>query len=150
MNDGEWQIVLDAEELPETCYYKFVILDKSGKAIHWEDGGNRILYAGKAHKNYRLFAEMALQYHHHHFSYKGVGTSIPVFSLRTNESFGVGDFTDLHKMIDWAVATRQQLIQLLPVNDTTSTGTWCDSYPYSGISIYALHQYIWGGAWNIL
>ncbi|ULB33894.1 MULTISPECIES: 4-alpha-glucanotransferase [Proteiniphilum] len=140
VNDGEWQIVLDAEELPETCYYKFVILDKkSGKAIHWEDGGNRILYAGKAHKNYRLFAEMALQYHHHHFSYKGVGTSIPVFSLRTNESFGVGDFTDLHKMIDWAVATRQQLIQLLPVNDTTSTGTWCDSYPYSGISIYALH-----------
>ena len=74
--------------------------------------------------------------------YKGwkcAGTAVPVFSLRTEDSFGVGDFHDLKKMADWAAATGQRIIQLLPVNDTTATGTWTDSYPYSANSIYALH-----------
>ncbi|MCE5206481.1 MAG: 4-alpha-glucanotransferase [Porphyromonadaceae bacterium] len=140
VDDGEWQIILDAEKIPPSCEYKFVIRDcASGEIIHWEDGGNRILYAEKAYGNGIVFVEMGLQYHYHHFNYKGTGTSIPVFSLKTKDSFGIGEFTDLYKMIDWVSVTGQQLIQLLPVNDTTSTGTWRDSYPYSAISIYALH-----------
>ena len=63
----------------------------------------------------------------------------PVFSLRSNEDFGVGDFYDLFKMIDWAKATGQKFIQILPINDTTMTHTWVDSYPYSSNSIFALH-----------
>ena len=31
------------------------------------------------------------------------------------------------------------MIQLLPVNDTTATYSWKDSYPYSAISAFALH-----------
>jgi 4-alpha-glucanotransferase len=140
VDDGEWQIMLDAKTLPHTTTYKFVIVDAVTRdAVHWEEGGDRVLFADKAQKNSAVFVEMALQYHHHHFSFKGTGTAIPLFSLRTNESFGVGDFADLRKMIDWASLTRQQLIQLLPVNDTTSSKTWRDSYPYSAISIYALH-----------
>jgi len=138
--NGEWLISLDAKNLPAESAYKFVIVDQdTGEAMHWEDGGNRILFAHKAQQNGTVFAEMALSYQHNHFFYKGSGTAIPLFSLRTSESFGVGDFTDLRKMIDWVSLTRQQLIQLLPVNDTTSSGTWRDSYPYSAISIYALH-----------
>ena len=140
LDEGEWQIMLDAKTVPPKSAYKFVIVDAAtGDAVHWEDGGDRILIAEKAQKNNTVFVEMALQYHHHHFSFRGTGTAIPLFSIRTNDSFGVGDFTDLCKMIDWASLTRQQLIQLLPVNDTTSTKTWRDSYPYSAISIYALH-----------
>ena len=140
VDDGEWQIMLDAKSLPRTSAYKFVVVDAAtGEAVHWEEGRDRMLIAGKAQKENTVFVEMALQYHHHHFSFKGTGTAIPLFSLRTNESFGVGDFSDLRKMIDWASLTRQQLIQLLPVNDTTSSKTWRDSYPYSAISIYALH-----------
>ena len=71
--------------------------------------------------------------------WKCAGTAVPVFSLRTEDSFGIGDFHDLKKMVDWAVATGQRVIQLLPVNDTTMTGTWVDTYPYSANSIYALH-----------
>lgn len=67
------------------------------------------------------------------------GTLVPVFSLRSNESFGVGDFGDLKKMIDWVSHTRQRILQILPINDTTITHTWTDSYPYSCISIFALH-----------
>ena len=75
---------------------------------------------------------------------KYAGTAIPVFSIRTEDSFGIGDFHDLKKMVDWASATGQHIIQLLPINDTTMTGTWHDSYPYSANSIYALHpQFIY-------
>ena len=67
------------------------------------------------------------------------GTLVPVFSLRSKGSFGVGDFGDLRLMIDWVARTGQRLLQVLPINDTTSTHTWTDSYPYSCISVFALH-----------
>eukprot|EP01136_Pigoraptor_vietnamica_P024910 Opistho-1_new@78372 len=31
------------------------------------------------------------------------------------------------------------MIQLLPINDTTATHSWTDSYPYAAISAFALH-----------
>ena len=71
--------------------------------------------------------------------FRGAGTAVPVFSLRTADDFGMGDFRDLRPLVDWAVATGQCIIQLLPVNDTTRRGEWEDSYPYSPISSFALH-----------
>lgn len=71
--------------------------------------------------------------------WKGAGTAIPVFSLRSEHDFGIGEFTDLMELVDWAAATGQCIIQTLPVNDTTLTGTWKDSYPYSANSSFALH-----------
>ena len=65
--------------------------------------------------------------------------AIPVFSLKSEKSFGVGDFGDLKRLVDWAVSTHQKVIQILPVNDTTMTHAWTDSYPYNSISIYAFH-----------
>ena len=73
------------------------------------------------------------------YPWKGAGTVIPIFSLRSEGSFGVGDFGDLKKMIDWVDKTNQRILQVLPINDTNMTGTWQDSYPYNSISIYALH-----------
>ena len=32
-----------------------------------------------------------------------------------------------------------KLIQILPINDTSATHTWLDSYPYAAISAFALH-----------
>ena len=72
-------------------------------------------------------------------AWKGAGVAIPVFSLKSEDSFGVGDFGDLKKMTDWASLTHQRIVQILPINDTTITHTWTDSYPYSSISIFALH-----------
>lgn len=140
VSNGEWQMMLDAGELPAVTAYKFVIVDKkSGLALHWEEGDNRLLTMIDPFKSNTLVAEMGLSYRHPHFTFRGKGTAIPLFSLRSEKSFGVGDFSDLRKMIDWVALTRQQMIQLLPVNDTTSTATWRDSYPYNAISIYALH-----------
>ncbi len=138
--DGVWQLLLNAKKLPKRSSYKFVIVDKTTReAVQWEDGGNRLLEPVAANDTSWVFAEMGLLFHHHRFQFKGVGTAIPLFSLRTQCSFGIGDFADLRKMVDWVAETGQQLIQLLPVNDTTTSKTWRDSYPYSAISNYALH-----------
>ena len=70
---------------------------------------------------------------------RGAGTAVPIFSLRTGDDFGIGEFRDLHPLIDWAASTGQCIIQLLPINDTTRDGGWGDSYPYSPVSSFALH-----------
>lgn len=71
--------------------------------------------------------------------WKGAGTAIPVFSLRSEEDFGIGQFTDLKLLADWAAANGQSMIQTLPVNDTIMSRTWRDSYPYRANSTFALN-----------
>ncbi|MBQ1618714.1 MAG: 4-alpha-glucanotransferase [Bacteroidales bacterium] len=71
--------------------------------------------------------------------FRGAGTSIPLFSLRSEQGFGVGEFTDIPAFADWIERTGQKIIQLLPVNDTSRKGEWGDSYPYKPISAFALH-----------
>ena len=71
--------------------------------------------------------------------WKGAGTAVPVFALRTTDDYGIGDFKDLVALVDWAAATGQSIIQLLPITDTTRKGGWKDSYPYSPVSSFALH-----------
>ena len=71
--------------------------------------------------------------------WKGAGVAVPVFSLRSEEGFGIGEFQDLKKMADWAAATGQQMIQTLPINDTTLRHNNLDSYPYNAVSVFALH-----------
>ena len=72
-------------------------------------------------------------------TWKGAGVSIPVFSLRSKDSLGTGEFSDIRLLVDWAHKTGLKLIQILPVNDTSATGSWMDSYPYGAISAFALH-----------
>ena len=71
--------------------------------------------------------------------WKGTGVAIPVFSLRSRNSFGTGEFNDLALLVDWAQEVGVKMIQLLPINDTTAEHNWKDSYPYSAISAFALH-----------
>ena len=71
--------------------------------------------------------------------YRGAGTAIPVFSLRGDDDFGVGEFVDIKGFADWAARTGQNIIQLLPINDTTRKVNWSESYPYNPVSSFALH-----------
>ena len=116
--------------------YKYGVWNvKEGKIVRYEDGENRhlpdpapgitVLHDGFVYLPNNTF--------------KGAGAAIPVFSLRSRNSFGVGEFSDLMLLADWAKATGLKLLQILPVNDTTSTHTWRDSYPYSAVSVFALH-----------
>ena len=127
-----WTIALDMKSLGDEFEYKFIV--KESGNVWWEEGYNR---------RYFLCGEQGSEHIDAHFrgqfGWKGAGVAIPVFSLRSNQSQGIGDFVDLKKMGDWAVATGQKIIQILPINDTTMTRTWKDSYPYSSISIFALN-----------
>ncbi|HVJ46614.1 MAG TPA: 4-alpha-glucanotransferase [Luteolibacter sp.] len=71
--------------------------------------------------------------------FRGAGVAVPVFSLKSKEGLGVGEFADLKSLGDWAASVGLKMIQILPINDTTSSHTWTDSYPYSAISAFALH-----------
>ena len=142
MNDisfPEWQIELNASKLKFPLEYKFVLFNKvSKKAEQWENNPNRYLADPEIKSNETLVIADRYVYFDTP-EWKGAGVAVPVFSLKSEKSFGVGDFGDLKRMIDWAVKTHQKVIQILPVNDTTITHTWTDSYPYNSISIYAFH-----------
>ena len=132
----EWVISLDVAQLPQTFEFKFVLLGLDVPV--WEQGGNRTVSLPLIRNN-EVFVYELSQVYFPVFPWKGAGTVIPIFSLRSEGSFGVGDFGDLKKMIEWADKTHQRVIQVLPINDTNITHTWQDSYPYNSISIYALH-----------
>ena len=132
----EWVVSLDADKLPQSFEFKFVMLAIDQPV--WEQGGNRSIDLVSIGANEVVVYELS-QVYLPVYPWKGAGTVIPIFSLRSEGSFGVGDFGDLKKMIDWVDKTNQRILQVLPINDTNMTGTWQDSYPYNSISIYALH-----------
>ncbi len=139
----EWVISLDVDHVPGVFEFKFLILNDDGTGLPvWEEGPNRVLDYQEVEKGQVVVYELPRP-QFTVFPWKAAGTVIPVFSLRSEGSFGVGDFGDLKMMVDWCAKTRQRVLQILPINDTTSTHTWQDSYPYNSISIYALHpQYM--------
>jgi 4-alpha-glucanotransferase len=135
---GTWAASFNMAELTFPLNYKFVIADKqTGNIEEWEDSDNRTLNCPWTNDEVAVTQEHEI--HFRSTDIKVAGTAIPVFSLRSESSFGVGDFGDLKKLVDWAVLTHQNAIQILPINDTTINNTWTDSYPYNSISIYAFH-----------
>ena len=136
---NEWVTTLSAKDLKFPIEFKFVAINiETGKVEEWETGNNRQLYINDLRKG-EIFLTNEMEVQFDSMSRKVAGTAIPVFSLRSEASFGVGDFGDLKKLVDWAEKTHQQAVQILPINDTTITNTWIDSYPYNSISIYAFH-----------
>lgn len=141
---NEWVISLDLSLFDRPMFeFKFVALDEEADVTPlWEDGSNRTLLLPEMEAGDVVVYELT-QACFQIAPWKGAGTVIPVFSLRSEDSFGVGDFGDLSMMTDWVADTHQRVLQILPINDTGITHTWTDSYPYNSISIYALHpQYI--------
>ena len=143
---GEWQT---AKALPMTylgnyrwgvalreragAEYKFVVVASEGGDVRWERGGNRILPStDKVHLTLGLRLRDDVQW-------RGAGVAVPLFSLRSEQSFGVGEFADLQLLGDWCAKSGLKMIQILPINDTSMSMTWADSYPYNTVSSFALH-----------
>ena len=135
----EWVVSLDASLLPQHFEFKFIVCNGEQEfAPIWEQAMNRSMALPEISDHEIVVYELP-QAFFPIYPWKGAGTVVPIFSLRSEGSFGVGDFGDLKLMIDWAAKTNQRIIQVLPINDTNMTHTWQDSYPYNSISIYALH-----------
>ena len=139
-NYNEWIIDVDVTKLKSNIFYfKFIAVDVFDHAnVIWEDRDNRRIELPDMKEGNVIVYELDEAFFPI-YNIRCAGTQVPVFSLRSKTSFGVGDFGDLKKMIDWIAMTQQRVLQLLPINDTTTTHTWTDSYPYSSISIFALH-----------
>ena len=140
---NEWVADIDATHLEGShLEFKFVAFRNAKNELLWETSMNRTvdlpeMKAGEL-VSYELDQAFFALYNR-----KLAGTQVPVFSLRTRKSAGIGDFGDLKTMIDFVASTGQKVLQLLPINDTTITHTWTDSYPYSCISVFAIHpQYV--------
>ena len=143
MNDSQFPFfhaALDISSSNVFLEYKFVMINTSDDTIvAWEEGENR---------HFHFFPDNSktcrVRLSHNNFRYgqylwKGAGVAIPVFSLRSHKSMGIGEFADLKELVDWAEKTGLKLVQVLPVNDTLATMSWKDSYPYAAISVFALH-----------
>ncbi len=138
---GLWQITVNADAFAMPIEYKYVIVDsKNHQLLKWEDGDNRnsgeyLVGEGKV-----LVLDGGMM-RVKEDAWRVAGVALPLFALRSNQSFGCGDLHDLRTLIDWAAETGVKLIQLLPINDTTSTHGWTDSHPYNIISTHALHPH---------
>lgn len=143
----EWLLSVNVDAIPLPIEYKYVVIDEQTHALlAWEEGDNRTTEGllppdqtavadGSVLVVYGEGLRMKEQ------TWRAAGVVVPVFSLRSEHSYGVGDFGDLRRLVDWAVLTGMKAIQILPVNDTTTTHRWSDSYPYNIVSAFALHPH---------
>ena len=135
-----WTLRLDLAQEDFPLAYKYGLWNtRTNRFLGFENGANRTLYQFTDQEKPELtilhdgFARLPAP------NWKGAGVAIPVFSLRSQRSFGIGEFTDLPALVDWGKSVGLKLIQLLPINDTTATHTWTDCYPYAAVSAFALH-----------
>ncbi len=129
-------IDLNKSEFPLS--YKYGVYDVVAKQIiTYENGNNRILDEVITKKK-KTIVNDGFAYLPNN-TWKGAGVAIPVFSLRSTKSFGVGEFTDIKFLANWAATVGLKMVQILPINDTTATHSYKDSYPYAAISAFALH-----------
>lgn len=139
---GVWEA---AVELPQNqiIQYKYGLLNTdTGKVFDLEYGNNRFALANSEKNILQIKSDHFFKFKSYEM-YHAAGVAVPVFALRSENGFGVGEFSDLKILADWAKKTNLSLIQILPINDTTANFTWTDSYPYAAISVYALHpQYL--------
>lgn len=144
----EWILTVNALGMIFPLEYKYVVVDdKTHAFVCWEEGDNRVVSVDSIDGNtselpdgqvLMLYGEpLRLREQ----IWRAAGVAIPVFSLRSEHSYGVGDFGDLRRLVDWAVLTGMRVIQILPVNDTTVNRVWKDSCPYNIISVLALHPH---------
>ena len=143
----DWILSVNVDHVLLPLEYKYVIIDDETNAlVAWEEGDNRTT-EGMISSEQNAFPDGSvlvaygegLRVKEH--TWRAAGVVVPVFSLRSEHSYGVGDFGDLHRIVDWAEATGMKVIQLLPVNDTTLSHNWTDSYPYNIVSAFALHPH---------
>ena len=143
----DWILSVNVDHVLLPLEYKYVIIDDETNAlVAWEEGDNRtteglISSEQNAFPDGSVLVAYGESLRVKEQIWRAAGVVVPVFSLRSEHSYGVGDFGDLRRIVDWAEATGMKIIQLLPVNDTTSSHNWSDSYPYNIVSAFALHPH---------
>ena len=133
-----YSVSIDLSKSDFPISYKYGVYNiETKQLVSYEEGNNRILF-DTINKKKKTIVNDGYTYLPNN-TWKGAGVAIPVFSLRSEKSFGIGEFTDIKLLADWAATVGLKMIQILPINDTTATHSFKDSYPYAAISAFALH-----------
>ena len=137
--DGNWWTTeVDLSKAKVDVHYKYGVYDPEDKQFrYFESGPDHTAPIIDSKKTLVILSDGFVRIPNH--SWKGAGVGLPVFSIRTKKSFGVGDFGDMKLLVDWAQKVGLKLIQVLPLNDTIGTHTDADVLPYAAISAFALN-----------
>ena len=147
IGQSDWMLSVNVDAVLLPLEYKYVVIDDATNTlVTWEEGDNRTTDGllppdVTAVPDGTVLVAYGENLRIKEKTWRVAGVVVPVFSLRSDSSYGVGDFGDLRRMVDWAVSTGMKVIQILPVNDTTTSHGWSDSYPYNIISAFALHPH---------
>ncbi len=143
MSDSDfptWKVSIDCAGSDVQVQYKYALYDEAeDKIVAWETGDNRLCYFTFPQETGGNLLRTDEGFRYPFGRWRGAGVAVPIFSLRSKQGLGIGEFTDLKLLIDWATETGMKMVQTLPVNDTIASKTWIDSYPYAAISVFALH-----------
>jgi 4-alpha-glucanotransferase len=144
LNCGEnfplWTVEINAGAIKEPIKYKYGIYDiQKQELVTLEEGEDRYFEVPNLKDDQFLLTKSDESFRYPHGNWKAAGVAVPVFSLRTDNGFGVGEFPDLIDFIDWAKSVGMKMLQILPINETVASHNWLDSYPYKSISVVALH-----------
>lgn len=135
-----WQLDIAHDHKNIHIAYKYVIMDtKTKQIVYWEEGNNRVCHFVLPEEKGQQLIITDENFAFGDQKWRGSGVAIPVFSLRSQNGLGIGEFSDLKLLVDWTHDLGMNMIQVLPVNDTIANKTWLDSYPYAAISVFALH-----------
>lgn len=137
VGDSLWKASCALRKSEFPVKYKYCQISQAGNSS-LELGPNRevnVDLSSPKQSRYIVLSDGALR----DAPWRGAGVAVPIFSIRSDEDLGVGEFLDLKLLVDWAVNSGFHLVQLLPINDTSVHGMWWDSYPYSSLSVFALH-----------
>ena len=143
----DWMLSVNVDAVLLPLEYKYVVIDDATNAlVAWEEGDNRTTDGllppdVSAVPDGTVLVAYGENLRIKEKTWRVAGVVVPVFSLRSDSSYGVGDFGDLRRLVDWAALTGMKVIQILPVNDTTVSHSWSDSYPYNIVSAFALHPH---------
>jgi len=138
LEENWWTLRLNIPKESFPIEYKYGVWnEKDRQFVQYENGANRVLHGDARKKKINILHDGFV--HLPNDTWRGAGVAIPVFSLRSKKSFGVGEFSDLKGLVDWSRKCGLKVVQILPVNDTTANHSWQDSYPYAAISAFALH-----------
>ena len=143
----DWMLSVNVDAVLLPLEYKYVVIDDATNSlVAWEEGDNRTTDGllppdVSAVPDGTVLVAYGENLRIKEKTWRVAGVVVPVFSLRSDYSYGVGDFGDLKRLVDWAVLTGMKVIQILPVNDTTVSHSWSDSYPYNIVSAFALHPH---------
>ena len=147
LGQHDWMLSVNVDAVLLPLEYKYVVIDDATNSlVAWEEGDNRTTDGllppdVSAVPDGTVLVAYGENLRIKEKTWRVAGVVVPVFSLRSDYSYGVGDFGDLKRLVDWAVLTGMKVIQVLPVNDTTVSHSWSDSYPYNIVSAFALHPH---------